>query len=348
MFQADLTVFILMWNKEFAFGFSFGCLSLTTMPDRVFAVILYLQCYCTSTLKQSCSELKRNILDRTSSASHADNESSAPYNIPASMAPNSFRRGRRSKLNQTSNIAERVQDTLLKTQAANQKRASDAISNLMVATLGGAKTKYTVERAKIVEENFVSLVNATSDFPITISDMQQRGRKRQRDSIDRKSDPQVPAAPKTKKQKTVPTPCLTKLQPQPLQMVFQPHPDEDRSNGWYRNEFRKLFSRIETFACEHFGVHDVSKNDNLEPWTLNFSPEFLRYVEVVADEDPYSGGWDPLLKNTIQRQWLVVAILSRIIVVKVFSTDLWGADEEEKDLILGIERAFLGGDGMGA
>jgi hypothetical protein len=66
---------------------------------------------------------------------------------------------------------------------------------------------------------------------------------------------------------------------------------------------------------------------------------------MVADEDPCSGGWDPLLKDTIQRQWLIVAILARIIIVKIFSTDLWGAGTEEKDLIFGIERAFLGGDG---
>jgi hypothetical protein len=144
----------------------------------------------------------------------------------------------------------------------------------------------------------------------------------------------------------VPSVCLSKLRPQPLRFQFPPHPDEDRSNVWYQNEFRKLFNRLDDFAREYFGLHDLDEKKFHEPWAAGMTPEFVRYVEMVAEEDPELYGWDNLLRDTKQRQWLIVAVLVRILEVKIFGTDLWGADKEEKKLLFDLERAFVQREGV--
>jgi hypothetical protein len=144
-----------------------------------------------------------------------------------------------------------------------------------------------------------------------------------------------------------PSPCLSKLQPQPLQFQFPFHPDGDRSNVWYQNEFRKLFNRMDAFAQKYFCLHDLESEGKFhEPWAAGMTPEFVNWVEMVAEPDPGLGGWDTLLRNTKQRQWLIVAILMRIIQVKVLNADLWGADKEEKNLLFANERAFIRREGM--
>lgn len=143
-----------------------------------------------------------------------------------------------------------------------------------------------------------------------------------------------------------PLPCLSKLKPQPLQFQFPPHPDEDRSNSWYQNEFRKLFHRMDAFALHYFGLHDLeSEGDFHQPWAAGMGSEFVSWVKLVAEPDPESGGWDALLRNTKQRQSLVIAILMRVIQVKILDADLWGADKHEKKLLLAIEHAFLKREG---
>lgn len=138
---------------------------------------------------------------------------------------------------------------------------------------------------------------------------------------------------------------FSKLQPQPLQLQFPRHPDEERSNDWYRNEFRKLFKRMDSFAREYFGRHDIRQIDGPEPWA-NMGPEFINYAAAVAEADPACGGWNALLKDTKQRQWLVVAILMRILESRIFETDLWGATPGEKHLLLSLEYAFIESEGI--
>lgn len=209
-----------------------------------------------------------------------------------------------------------------------QEKVTKAIHGLQTTT--ETSTTFTTARANVIRSNFNSLKGAIS--PLCVQ-------KRPRDP----KDPQTA----NKKQKTAPTPCLTVLKPQPIQMKFPPHPDNehDRSTDWYRNEFRKLFARIRRFSIDCFGLHDLNQHPDLDPWKAGFSKEFVSYVEMVSDPDPAYGGWGSFLKDTNQRQWLIMAILTRILMIKVFGADLWGADVEEKNLLLAIERTFIGGDG---
>lgn len=135
------------------------------------------------------------------------------------------------------------------------------------------------------------------------------------------------------------------LQPQPLQFNFRSHPAEDRSDEWYIQQFRRLFRKLHDFAHDYFGLHDIDQGYFHQPWAAGMTPEFLRYVEDVATPDPMVGGWDPLLQNTIQREWLIVGIIMRILEIQVFGADLWGAEPQEKELLLGLERALLNREG---
>jgi len=138
---------------------------------------------------------------------------------------------------------------------------------------------------------------------------------------------------------------LATLRPQPLRLSFPPHPADDRSDAWFVEEFRKLFRRMDRFAQDYFARHDLDEGEFHQPWAADMSPEFLRYVEQVAEADPAVGGWDNLLRDTVQRKWLIVAVIMRILEVKVFGADLWGADAEEKEVLLGLEKALLTREG---
>jgi hypothetical protein len=138
---------------------------------------------------------------------------------------------------------------------------------------------------------------------------------------------------------------LATLQPQPLQLQFDLHPDADRSDSYFVDEFRKLFRRIFNFSQAFFGIHDLDEGEFHQPWVANIAPEFVSYVEQVAESDPAVGGWEDLLRDTQQRRWLIVAVIMRILEVQVFQADLWGADQQEKELLLGIERALLTREG---
>jgi hypothetical protein len=136
-------------------------------------------------------------------------------------------------------------------------------------------------------------------------------------------------------------------QPQPIRFNFRPHPLKDRSDEWYIEQFRRLFRRIHNFASDYFGLHDLDQGDFHQPWAAGMSPEFLRWVEDVATADPMVGSWDPLLQNTAQRTWLIVGIITRILEIQVFAADLWGAEPQEKELLLGVERGLLNREGDG-
>ena len=185
----------------------------------------------------------------------------------------------------------------------------------------------------------------------TASPKSTRGKKRQREentsNPDRRQTKDRPAK-KSRLRSGLTQHVLEefkKLKPQPLQLTFQGHTLEDRSDEWFIEQFRRLFRKIRTFAHEYFGLHDIDKGEFHQPWASGMTVEFLRHVENIAEADPMDGGWDKLLQNTIQREWLVVAIIMRILEIQVFGTDLWGADQQEKDLLLGLERAFFTREG---
>lgn len=131
----------------------------------------------------------------------------------------------------------------------------------------------------------------------------------------------------------------------PIQFGFPPHPEGDRSNDWFQNSYAVLFDRIFVFAKEYFGFQNLAKGLH-EPWAIDMPVEFLRYVELVAEPDPAVGGWDELLTNTDSRVFVIIAVIVRILEVKVFAPNLWGNTKEGEEFLHGLDRALLDSEGM--
>jgi hypothetical protein len=109
--------------------------------------------------------------------------------------------------------------------------------------------------------------------------------------------------------------------------------------------FRRLFRQTDKFATYYFGVHDLDAGEFFEPWAAGMTDDFVTWAEQVAEPDPNLGTWDDLLRETGQRKWLVMGVLMKIVVVKVFGADLFGASKEQAELLYGISRALVGREG---
>lgn len=138
---------------------------------------------------------------------------------------------------------------------------------------------------------------------------------------------------------------LSDLRPQPLQIPFPPHPEEDYTDAWFINEFTKLYERMKKFAWDYFLVQDMNRGDQL-PWAVDMGPEFLNYVKEIAVEDPIDGGWNDLLMDAEQRKWLIVGFLTKVVERKIFNEFLWGADKQEENMLFGIDKALFLREGM--
>ncbi|TVY34420.1 hypothetical protein LOCC1_G007075 [Lachnellula occidentalis] len=133
--------------------------------------------------------------------------------------------------------------------------------------------------------------------------------------------------------------------PKPIRIQYLPLPIKDRDDQWYGAMFKRLFTDVTKFVDDYFILHDLALGDFHQPWALKWSPEFIFWAEQVAEDDAQVGSWDELLRNSEERKWFLVAILVKIIKVKIFDADLWGANQQQKELLLAIERSMFQRDG---
>lgn len=121
------------------------------------------------------------------------------------------------------------------------------------------------------------------------------------------------------------------------------HPLEDRSDAAFQELFKDIYQQTLAFSRFYFGIHDIKSNVS---WAgLTMPPGFLQYAELVAEADPACGGWNDLLIDMQQRQWFITAILTRIFEINIFSDVLFGANEREKELLRGLDKALLTQEG---
>jgi hypothetical protein len=178
----------------------------------------------------------------------------------------------------------------------------------------------------------------------------QQGVKRQRDPV---ADGQTAAGQQPLKRlrrnsKAVLTqsPANVFTLPRPIRIQYHPLPLKDRDDQWYAALFRRLFTDVVKFVDDYFILHDLVQGDSYQPWALKWNPEFIFWADQVAEDDPQVGNWDELLRDSSERKWFLVAVIVRIIKVKIFDADLWGANQQQKDLLLAIERSMFQRDGM--
>lgn len=131
----------------------------------------------------------------------------------------------------------------------------------------------------------------------------------------------------------------------PLQLEHPPHPQGDRSNAWFKDEYANLYIAIVNFATVFFGFQELQSEFH-EPWAIRMPEEFYRYVELVAEPDTVVGGWDEMLLDTSTRKYLIVGIIVKILEARVFASVLWGNTKEGEEFLHGLDRALLDSEGM--
>ncbi|PVH69592.1 hypothetical protein DL98DRAFT_598537 [Cadophora sp. DSE1049] len=138
---------------------------------------------------------------------------------------------------------------------------------------------------------------------------------------------------------------IPKLAPLPLRITYPPHPPTDRPDSWFITNFQQLYRQIEAFCSTYYGLHEIPISD--EPWEkCKMTPEFLKWAEMVAEPEPRMGCWDELLRDRGMRKWFVMAVLVRVLRVKVFEEYLFGGTGEQTTLMHQVDRAFLGREGF--
>jgi hypothetical protein len=150
-----------------------------------------------------------------------------------------------------------------------------------------------------------------------------------------------------------------------LQMNFGHHPHE-YTDDQYEDAFINLDSLVVNFSRKFFGVKYnirgmLLENDSKDTpvrterarlqhallWQ-SFSPELMNYIELVAIGDcgtKSDRNWDSLLTNSEEREWLIAAIVNKIIEVKIFSQLLWGATEDQLRALDGADKSLWQAEG---
>lgn len=169
------------------------------------------------------------------------------------------------------------------------------------------------------------------------------GRKRHR------SDPDVDDKKQIKKARRFANPSLqiqhpldiATFAPLPLRITYPAHPPTDRPDTWFTSNFASLYRQIETFCSTYYSLHSIPITD--EPWSkCKMTPEFIKWAEMVAEPEPRMGCWDELLRDSGMRKWFVMAIVVRVLRVKVFAVEIFGGTGEQRELMHQVDRAFLG------
>ncbi|KFY78320.1 hypothetical protein V499_02493 [Pseudogymnoascus sp. VKM F-103] len=119
------------------------------------------------------------------------------------------------------------------------------------------------------------------------------------------------------------------------------HTDGPQSDEFFDNLFTEANKIVTSFVVNNFGGFDI-KPDELEgkrPWNeMNASPLFISLAELVQDVDPDdSKSWDSLLYDERKRCMMIMGMIARIFVDKVFSPLLFGCTPNQDTMLNALE-----------
>lgn len=129
----------------------------------------------------------------------------------------------------------------------------------------------------------------------------------------------------------------------------EPHSRRELDDDFYKEGIEALYKQVssfvETYCCPSYPAgFDVSQKGN-SPWDIKQTHEFVSHAEYVACSDGYSGGWNRLMIDRVQRKFLLVGILVRILHLEVFNDLLFGASKSQKDMLMQVEKTLVLKDG---
>ncbi|ELR07403.1 hypothetical protein VC83_07515 [Pseudogymnoascus destructans] len=119
------------------------------------------------------------------------------------------------------------------------------------------------------------------------------------------------------------------------------HTDGPQSDEFFDHLFTEANKITTSFVVENFGGFNI-KPDELEgkrPWNeMNVSPLFVSLAELVQDVDPDDAkSWDSLLYYERKRCMMIMGIIARIFVDKVFSPLLFGCTPNQATMLNALE-----------
>jgi hypothetical protein len=119
------------------------------------------------------------------------------------------------------------------------------------------------------------------------------------------------------------------------------HTDDPESDEFFDHLFTEANKIVTSFVVNNFGGFDI-KPDDLEgkrPWNeMNVSPLFIGLAELVQDVDPDDPKcWDSLIYDERKRCMMIVGMIARIFVDKVFSPLLFGCTANQATMLNALE-----------
>lgn len=135
---------------------------------------------------------------------------------------------------------------------------------------------------------------------------------------------------------------LRRVQPTRLAFTF-PHLESEMNDAWFEFLFKTLRDLVHDFSAIHFR----SKISNVKSWNLwgNLSPQFLHYAKDTTRKDDCDGGWDRLLSDPLQRSYVVMGIVAKILDEHVFSNLLFGGEKHHQDALSQWDRIMMQEEG---
>lgn len=192
------------------------------------------------------------------------------------------------------------------------------------------------------KNNLSEVIKSTSSNVGSQVELQGASYKRHQSEIEHHGLPAV-------KKANIGPDSLVSVDETPKIIAWRPHPISGRDDYFYQNEFTRLYNQLEALVQQHFGravptEFEVDK-DNDRPRPPNLSKEFLHYGGLVAEPDVHSGGWNRLLYDPRQRKWLVMGIIARVLDGKIFSELLFGASEQQTEMLKAMETTMVFDEG---
>ncbi|OBT86976.1 hypothetical protein VE02_04606 [Pseudogymnoascus sp. 03VT05] len=119
------------------------------------------------------------------------------------------------------------------------------------------------------------------------------------------------------------------------------HTDGPQSDEFFDHLFTEANKIVTSFVVSNFGGVNIKPNEleGKRPWNeMNVPPLFIGLVELVQDVDPDDAkGWDSLICDERKRCMIIMGMISRIFVDKVFSPLLFGCTPNQATMLNALE-----------
>ena len=125
-------------------------------------------------------------------------------------------------------------------------------------------------------------------------------------------------------------------------LKFPRHADDPQPDKFFDHLFSEANKIVTRFVLDNFGGFDIKPDEFgwKHPWNeLNASPLFIGLAEVVEDTDPDDPRvWDSLLYDENKRTMMIMGMIARIFIDKLFSPLLFGCTANQANMLNALEK----------